>query len=101
MQRYSDFLYGLSTTNLASVADASAAANLAPADRLRLVHGYVTSTRQEGGLGVITDLPEWNRVEAVMALHDHDFNHEWIRAWTTSRVDEVQLDRIRDQVGVV
>lgn len=97
--RYSDFLHGLSTTNLASVADTSASENLAPADRLRLIHGFVTSTRQDGGLGIISDLPEWNRVESVMALHDHDFNHQWIRSWTTSRVNEAQLDKIRDQVG--
>jgi anoctamin-10 len=96
--RYSDFLHGLSTTNLASVGDASA--KLAPADRLRLIHGFITSTPEDGGLGINPDSPAWSpRVQSVMALHDHDFNGQWIRSWTTHAVGARELDGIRDQFG--
>jgi anoctamin-10 len=92
-------MYGLPTTNLASVADTSDSAKLAPADRLRLINDYIASTTEEGGLGIIVGLPQWNRVESVMALQDHDFNHEWIKSWSTHRVGDKELDGIRDQVG--
>jgi anoctamin-10 len=98
--RYSDFLYGLSTTNLSSVADTSVASNLAASDRLRLIHDYVTSTVKDGGLGIITGMPEWNRVESVIVLQDHDFNDEWIKTWSTRRVGLKDLDKIRAQVRV-
>jgi hypothetical protein len=98
--RYSDFLYGLPTTNLASVADTSDSAILAPADRLRLLHDYITSTTEDAGLGIVVGLPQWDRVESVMALQDHDFNHEWIKTWSTHRVGDPELDKIRDQVSL-
>ena len=50
------------------------------------------------GLGINPDAPEWKLVKSVMALHDHDFNSEWIRAWTTHKVGMKELDKIRDQV---
>ena len=72
-----------------------------PADRIRLVHAYVTATEREGGLGVAPEAGEWDRVESVMALHDRTFNEKWIRAWTTRQLGlNVQIDRIKDQVRV-
>jgi anoctamin-10 len=96
--RYSDFLHGLSTTSLSSVADTSDAGRLAPSDRLRLIHDYITSTTEDGGLGIITGLPEWDRVDSIMALQDHEFNHDWIRTWSTRNVGLPELDKLRDQV---
>jgi hypothetical protein len=47
---------------------------LAPADRIRLVHAFITSMPADGGLGISPDSPDWDLVESVMALHDREFN---------------------------
>ena len=78
---------------------------LQPADRLRLIHTYVTSTRADGGLGIApTDAAggvasEWDRVEGITALHDRTFNDTWIKAWTTTQLGlNVEIDKIKTQV---
>ncbi|KAI6155945.1 calcium-activated chloride channel-domain-containing protein [Pisolithus tinctorius] len=98
-ERYSDFLYGLPMSRLPSVEEDLDAAPLSPAHRIRLVHAFISSTPQDGGLGIIPGCREWDLVESVMALHDHDFNEHWIRLWTRHRIASVQLDKIRDQFG--
>lgn len=96
-RRYSDFLCGLPTTNPTGTRDL-AEEPLTPADRLRLVHTYVTSTPTDGGLGVVPGSSNWDRVESVLVLHDHTFNESWIRAWTTRQLGFVKFDKIREQV---
>ena len=98
LYRYSDFLYGLPMSKLPSADTDLDATPLSPADRIRLVHAYITSTPQDGGLGIVPECNEWDFVQSVMALHDHDFNEKWIRLWTTHRIASVQLEKIRDQV---
>ncbi|EGO01436.1 hypothetical protein SERLA73DRAFT_166001 [Serpula lacrymans var. lacrymans S7.3] len=98
-ERYSDFLYGLPLSKLPSFAADLDSGPLSAADRIRLVHGFVTSTPQDGGLGIIPECKDWDLVQCVMALHDHEFNDHWIRVWTTHRIASVQLDQIRDQFG--
>lgn len=71
---------------------------LSPADRIRLIHGFISSTPEDGGLGIIPGRKEWGLVESVMALHDHDFNDDWIHLWTRHRIATVELEKIRDQV---
>jgi anoctamin-10 len=94
-RRRSDFLHGLPLSKVAGAFDPQ---NLSPGDRLRLVHGYVTSTAQDGGLGIIPESADWDMVESVMALHDREFNETWIRSWTTRQLASVKLGRIREQV---
>lgn len=95
--RNSDFLYGLPMSNMPSANDFESAP-LSPADRVRLIHGFISSTPEDGGLGIIPGRKEWDLVESVMALHDHDFNDHWIRLWTRHRIASVELEKIRDQV---
>jgi hypothetical protein len=64
-----------------------------------LIHGFISSTPEDGGLGIIPGRKEWDLVESVMALHDHDFNDHWIRLWTRHRIASVELEKIRDQFG--
>ncbi|RPD76236.1 DUF590-domain-containing protein [Lentinus tigrinus ALCF2SS1-7] len=97
-ERYSDFLCGLPTTNPIGTRDLSSEP-LTPADRLRLVHTYVSATPADGGLGVAPGSSSWDRVESVMVLHDHEFNDAWIRAWTTRQLGFVKFDKIREQFG--
>ncbi|EIW81754.1 DUF590-domain-containing protein [Coniophora puteana RWD-64-598 SS2] len=98
-ERQSDFLYGLPMANLPAFSDDFDTAPLTPADRLRLVHAFITSTPQDGGLGIIPLCKEWDLVESVMVLHDPLFNEQWIHLWTRNRIATVQLDRIRSQFG--
>ncbi|EPQ56716.1 DUF590-domain-containing protein [Gloeophyllum trabeum ATCC 11539] len=96
-ERYSDFLSGLPITRRMN--DLDNVPTLSPADRLRLIHAYITSTPSDGGLGVLPASSHWDRVESVMALHDHEFNEHWIRSWTTRQSGSVHLDKIREQFG--
>ncbi|RDX50828.1 DUF590-domain-containing protein [Lentinus brumalis] len=97
-ERYSDFLCGLPATNPTATRDL-ASEPLTPANRLRLVYTYVTATLADGGLGVAPGSSNWDRVESVMVLHDHEFNEAWIRAWTTRQLGFVKFDKIREQFG--
>lgn len=73
---------------------------LAPADRLRLLHTYVTATEADGGLGIAP--PQWDRVESVMVLHDRLFNDTWIKTWMTRQLGIglglVDVEKIKGQV---
>ncbi|KAJ7599368.1 calcium-activated chloride channel-domain-containing protein [Mycena floridula] len=95
-ERQSDFLSGLPTAPVKSEADVHPPS---PADRLRLVHGYITSIPSDGGLGITPGTKEWDLVESVMCLHDREFNEQWIHAWTHSKVASVSETRIREQFG--
>ncbi|KAK7031750.1 calcium-activated chloride channel-domain-containing protein [Favolaschia claudopus] len=94
-ERHSDFLSGLPTTPVKREQDQP----LAPADRIRLVHAFVTSMPVDGGLGISPDSPDWDLVESVMTLHDREFNEKWIHAWTTSRFVSVKQGHLREQFG--
>ncbi|KAJ7498162.1 calcium-activated chloride channel-domain-containing protein [Mycena galericulata] len=93
---HSDFLSGLPTTPLKVEEQVQP---LSPADRIRLVHAFITSTPTDGGLGISPDASEWDLVESVMALHDREFNERWIHAWTTSRFVSVKQERLREHFG--
>ncbi|KAF9480330.1 DUF590-domain-containing protein [Pholiota conissans] len=92
-ERHSDFLSGLPVTPVTNPIP------LSPAERLRLVYSYISSSPTDGGLGISPDAPEWDLVESIFPLHDRDFNEQWIRAWTPRYIASVQLERIRDQFG--
>jgi anoctamin-10 len=103
-EQHSDFVLGLPCSSLPSHPRDFTKEPLLPAERLRLVHGYVTSLTSEGGLGVAPGAPEWPRLESVMALHDSSFNDRWLHAWTHRQfgfgVGYGQLCRIREQVDI-
>ena len=92
-RRHADFLSGLPVT------PASGAISLSPADKLRLIHAYISSSPADGGLGISHDAPEWDLVESIFPLHDREFNERWIRDWNPRKIASVQLERIRDQFG--
>ncbi|KAJ6471863.1 calcium-activated chloride channel-domain-containing protein [Mycena sanguinolenta] len=98
-ERHSDFLSGLPTTPVNLKKDEEEDVPLAPADRIRLVHAFITSMPLDGGLGISPDAPEWDLVESVMTLHDREFNERWIHAWTTSRYVSVKQEHLREQFG--
>lgn len=99
MSRHSDFLYGLPSNNAITAEDLDSTP-MAPADQLRLVHTYITSTQSDGGLGIAPGSPQWDRVESVVALHDQLFNDTWIKAWTTTQLGLVSSERVKSQVSL-
>ncbi|KAF9038141.1 calcium-activated chloride channel-domain-containing protein [Panaeolus papilionaceus] len=92
-ERRSDFLSGL------PVIPSSSVVHLSPADRIRLVHSYITSTPPDGGLGVSPDASEWDLLDSIFPLHDRDFNERWTKAWTPRNIFSVSLESIRGQFG--
>ncbi|KAF8167034.1 calcium-activated chloride channel-domain-containing protein [Mycena galopus ATCC 62051] len=96
-ERHSDFLFGLPTTPVRREEEEDQP--IAPADRIRLVHTFITSVPSDGGLGISPDAPEWDLVESVMCLHDRAFNERWIHDWTTSRSVSVEQEHLREHFG--
>ena len=82
--------------NLDSIATGNV--SLSAADRIRLVHDYITWTTADGGLAVVPGTEQWTRVTNIMAVHDQEFNERWLKAWSTQGVASVDLDKIKDQV---
>ncbi|KZF21228.1 plasma membrane stress response protein-like protein [Xylona heveae TC161] len=69
-------------------------------ERLRLVYARITDPSVEGGAGITPKQGEWKNVESVFALHDHTFNKEWIKKWSTSSTLTLEdLDDIRNKFG--
>ena len=73
--------------------------NLSDADRVRLLHDYITWTTADGGLAVVPGAEQWGRVTNIMAIHDQEFNERWLKAWSTHGVGSVDLDKIKDHVS--
>ncbi|THG94392.1 hypothetical protein EW145_g8149, partial [Phellinidium pouzarii] len=101
-ERYHDFLRGLPSTELIA---RRSSARLSPADRLRIVYEFVTSSLHAGGLGVVPGSKVWPRIESVFALHDRQFNDMWMHSWTHRGqigfgIGNVELDKIKDQAPV-
>ena len=95
---------GLPASSLPSLTSVLNPEDIAPADRLRLVYERITSTRHDGGLGIVPHGKGWERVESIMSLHDREFNEMWLRAWTRRQVGlgigVAELDKIKDQVSI-
>lgn len=75
--------------------------SLSDADRLRLVHDYITWTTADGGLAIVSGTEEWNCVTDIMAIHDQEFNERWLKAWTSRGIGSgsVDLDKVKDHVS--
>ncbi|PFH53223.1 hypothetical protein AMATHDRAFT_73446 [Amanita thiersii Skay4041] len=95
-ERHADFLSGLPVT---PVSVGATIGPLSPADRIRLVHSYITSMPTDGGLGITPDSSDWDCVESILPLHDKDFNESWVKSWTPKHLASVSVGKIRDEFG--
>lgn len=69
-------------------------------ERLRLVYSLITLPNSEGGAGITPKQGEWNLVESIFALHDHDFNKKWLKDWSTKWIiGPEDLKVMRDRFG--
>ncbi|KAL9040616.1 MAG: hypothetical protein Q9214_004414 [Letrouitia sp. 1 TL-2023] len=99
--RTRDWLYGIRTAEPEKETQQSLNhQSLTEAERFRIVHQLITSPQQEGGAGITPNKDPWNNVESIFPLHDHRFNKEWIKKWSTMTFLKAEdLDEIRDRFG--
>jgi hypothetical protein len=70
------------------------------AERLRIIYQLITNPTYEGGAGITPKEGEWENVESLFALHDHAYNKDWIKKWTSSYFLKTEdLDDIRNRLG--
>lgn len=70
------------------------------AERLRIIYQLITNPTTEGGAGITPKEGEWKNVESIFALHDHAYNKDWIKKWTSSYfLTTEDLDDIRNRLG--
>ncbi|OJD39909.1 plasma membrane channel protein [Diplodia corticola] len=73
---------------------------LSEAERLRIIYQLITNPESEGGAGITPKEGDWKQVESVFALHDHSYNHAWIKQWSTQYLLKPEdLDEIRNRLG--
>ncbi|KAK5107793.1 hypothetical protein LTR62_000661 [Meristemomyces frigidus] len=73
---------------------------MSEAERFRIIYQLITNPQSEGGAGITPKKGDWENVESVFALHDHVYNKEWIKKWSTQWILTAQdLDEIRDRMG--
>ncbi|KAI9775126.1 MAG: hypothetical protein M1839_001437 [Geoglossum umbratile] len=101
--RIQDYLHGVCQALPSSQTTRS---TLTEAERLRAVYSLITGPEDEGGAGVVVrddrdkgeEVGGW--VDAVFPLHDHKFNREWLRVWSTRYfLSPEELGRVRDHYG--
>ncbi|KAI4174091.1 MAG: hypothetical protein LQ343_002537 [Gyalolechia ehrenbergii] len=99
--RVKDWLHGVRPAEPArEIQSTLEGQSLTEAERFRIIHHLITSPREEGGAGIIPKEGQWKNVESVFPLHDHNFNKEWIKKWSTMTFLKVEdLDQIRDRFG--
>ncbi|KAK3391065.1 calcium-activated chloride channel-domain-containing protein [Podospora didyma] len=70
------------------------------AERLRLAYLLITKPKNEGGAGITPKVGHWKYVASIFPLHDHDFNRQWIKQWSTKYyLDNDDITEIRDRFG--
>ena len=73
---------------------------LTEAERLRIVHHLIAGPREEGGAGITPKTGQWKNVESIFPLHDHTFNKEWIKSWSSHTFLKAEdLDEVRNKFG--
>ncbi|KAI9721043.1 MAG: hypothetical protein M1812_002524 [Candelaria pacifica] len=99
--RVQDWLYGIRPAAPPRPSETSTPSEpLTESDRLRLVYLLLTKPRSERGAGITPKEGDFECVESIFALHDHTFNKEWIKKWSTSYFLQIEdLDQIREKFG--
>ncbi|KAI8936796.1 hypothetical protein NX059_006039 [Plenodomus lindquistii] len=99
--RVRDWIHGVRTAAPTQVTRESLEAEpLYEAERLRIIYQLITNPASEGGAGITPKEGEWENVEAVFALHDHAYNKDWIKKWSSQYFLHTEdLDDIRNRLG--
>ena len=99
--RIQDWVHGVRSSEPAKDTEKSLEQDpLNEAERLRIIYELITNTRREGGAGITPGKGKWEMVESIFALHDHAYNKEWIKKWSTQWLLQPEdLDEIRNRMG--
>lgn len=99
--RVRDWIHGVRTAAPTQVTRESLEAEpLYEAERLRIIYQLITNPASEGGAGITPKEGEWVNVESVFALHDHAYNKDWLKKWSTQYFLQTEdLDDIRNRLG--
>jgi hypothetical protein len=100
-RRVRDWLHGVrAAAPPKETREALEAEPLYEAERLRIIYQLITNPTYEGGAGITPKEGEWEGVESIFALHDHAYNKDWIKKWTSSYFLKTEdLDDIRNRLG--
>jgi len=101
VSRVKDWLYGVRAAQPDRETEQSITSQpLTEAERLRIVHHMITSPREEGGAGITPKTGQWKNIESIFPLHDHTFNKEWIKKWSSQTFLKAEdFDQIRNKFG--
>ena len=99
--RVNDWIHGVRPAEPAKEVRASLEQEpMGEAERLRIIYQLITNSQSEGGAGITPKKGEWENVESIFALHDHVYNKEWIKKWSTQwLLTPEDLDDIRNRLG--
>ncbi|KAF2205013.1 DUF590-domain-containing protein [Delitschia confertaspora ATCC 74209] len=99
--RVHDWIHGVRTAAPPKeTREALEADPLYEAERLRIIYQLITHPTSEGGAGITPKEGEWENVESIFTLHDHAYNKDWIKKWSTSYFLKTEdLDDIRNRLG--
>jgi len=99
--RVRDWIYGVrAAAPPKETREALEAEPLYEAERLRIIYQLITNPVAEGGAGITPKEGEWDNVESIFALHDHAYNKDWIKKWSTTYFLHAEdLDDIRNRLG--
>ncbi|KAG1498517.1 hypothetical protein G6F47_006337 [Rhizopus delemar] len=97
-ERVRDFLLGVRVDDIEEASDIQTFQGLMESERLRLVYEIITNPKEEGGAGISTETDEY--VEAIIPLHNDEFNNNWLKSWSTKwLIQDNDLLLIRDHFG--
>jgi len=75
-------------------------APLSEAERLRIIYEMITAQHMDGGASITPKYGEWENVEAIFPLHNHERNKKWLAEWSKkSFLTPDDLDELRNAVG--
>ncbi|KAI9788014.1 MAG: hypothetical protein M1816_007318 [Peltula sp. TS41687] len=99
--RIQDWLHGIRHAAPDKQTQHSLGAEAIPeSEKLRILYQLITNPTSEGGAGITPKRGEWTCVESIFPLHDHTFNKEWIKKWSSAYLLNMDdLDQVRNRFG--
>lgn len=99
--RIKDWLYGVRQIQpVRETAETLTKEPLSDAERHRMVLNMIVGLRSDGGAEITPKHGEWENVDAVFPLHDHEKNKRWLTEFSKKTfLTPDDLDQIRNTVG--
>lgn len=99
--RIRDWLHGVRQIQpVKETVDTLAEAPLSQAERLRMIYSMITAQNVDGGANITPQHGEWENVDAIFPLHDHETNKRWLSEFAKKTfLTPDDLDEVRDVQG--